>query len=88
MVDTTLWVDSDPMMLKRILDNFLANAFRYTAEGAVLLGCRRRRDSIKIQVLDTCIGIPADRNEAIFGEFFSAHNPARDRERGLDLAFP
>jgi signal transduction histidine kinase/CheY-like chemotaxis protein len=85
VVDSTLWVDSDPMMLKRILDNFLANAFRYTRQGTVLLGCRRRRGSIEIQVLDTGIGIPADQTEAIFGEFFQLHNPARDREKGLGL---
>jgi signal transduction histidine kinase/CheY-like chemotaxis protein len=85
VVETGLHVDSDPMMLKRILDNLLSNAFRYTTAGRVLLGCRRRGAAVEIQVWDTGPGIPADQQAAVFEEFVQLHNPARDRAQGLGL---
>lgn len=85
VVESDLYVDSDPMMLKRILNNLLSNAFRYTKEGRILLGCRRRGDTVEIQVLDTGPGIPADQQSKIFEEFVQLQNPARDRSQGLGL---
>ena len=51
-------VRSDPALLRRILQNFLANALRYTGRGRILLGCRRRGGEIAIEVWDTGPGIP------------------------------
>ncbi|WP_296385475.1 ATP-binding protein [Reyranella sp.] len=85
VVTSHAWVDSDPALLKRILDNFLSNALRYAPGGRVLIGCRRRGDSIEIQVVDTGPGIPADQLEAVFEEFTQLHNPHRDRQQGLGL---
>ncbi|WP_244513235.1 MULTISPECIES: hybrid sensor histidine kinase/response regulator [unclassified Ensifer] len=85
VVVTDVWVDTDPMMLKRILDNLLSNAFRYTQSGRVLIGCRRRGGSVEIQVWDTGVGIPEVDREAIFEEFVQLRNPARDRAQGLGL---
>jgi anti-sigma regulatory factor (Ser/Thr protein kinase) len=51
-------VHSDRQFLRRILQNFLSNALRYTRQGKVLLGCRRRGDTLVIEVLDTGPGIP------------------------------
>lgn len=48
VVGCGLRVDSDPMMLKRILDNLLSNAFRYTRQGRVLIGARRRGEAVEI----------------------------------------
>jgi two-component system, sensor histidine kinase len=67
-------VRSDPNMLRRILQNLLANALRYTAHGGVLVGVRRRGDYALVQVCDTGPGIPEDRREAIFQEFQRAHS--------------
>ncbi|WP_370601102.1 hybrid sensor histidine kinase/response regulator [Pseudomonas nitroreducens] len=80
-----LWVDSDPVLLKRLLDNLLANAFRYTRSGGVLLGCRRHGEEVEIQVLDTGIGIPSEQQEMVFEEFVQLHNAERDRKQGLGL---
>jgi signal transduction histidine kinase/CheY-like chemotaxis protein len=85
VAQTTVLVDTDPMMLKRILDNLLSNAFRYTRRGGVLLGCRRRGELVEIQVWDTGSGIPEDQREAVFEEFVQLQNPARDRTQGLGL---
>ncbi|WP_246208344.1 hybrid sensor histidine kinase/response regulator [Bradyrhizobium rifense] len=85
VVESQLQVDSDPMMLKRVLGNLLSNAFRYTISGGVLLGCRRRGAAVEIQIWDTGPGIPADQHAMIFEEFVQLQNPARDRTQGLGL---
>jgi CheY-like chemotaxis protein/two-component sensor histidine kinase len=78
-------VESDEVILYRILANLVDNALRYTARGGVLVGCRRRAEGLSIQVWDTGRGIPADQLEAIFLEFHQVGNPQRDREQGLGL---
>lgn len=80
-----LWIDSDPLLLRRVLDNLLANAFRYTSQGGVLLGCRRRDGELELQVLDSGEGIAEYEQEAVFEEFVQLHNPERDRKQGLGL---
>lgn len=80
-----LTVETDPMLLRRILNNLLSNSFRYTKEGAVLLGCRRRGNLVEIQVCDTGSGIPSDQQAMVFEEFVQLEKPARDRTQGLGL---
>lgn len=86
-VPSTLVVSTDPRLLIRILRNFLSNAIRYTNEGRVLVGCRRRGDTVTIQVWDTGIGIPEDRLSDVFKEFHQLHQKkARRAGVGLGLA--
>lgn len=75
---TRAWVRSDPQMLRRVLQNFLANAVRYTATGRVLLGVRRAGGALRVEVHDTGPGIAADQQRTIFEEF----------RRGDDVAGP
>ncbi|CUW41475.1 putative sensor-like histidine kinase [Magnetospirillum sp. XM-1] len=85
-VPTSLQVESDPVLLERLLRNLLVNAVRYTESGRVLIGCRRRGGRAVIQVLDTGIGIPADKMQAVFDDFVRLDNPAeRGGSRGLGL---
>ena len=69
MVPTRAWVHTDPQLLRRILQNFLANAVRYTARGGVLLGVRRRGDRMRVEVWDTGPGIVEAEQQRIFEEF-------------------
>ena len=78
-------VRSDAVILERIIANLVANAVRYTKRGKILVGCRRRNNAIEIQVWDTGIGIPHDRQTEIFQEFYQLENPERDRNKGLGL---
>lgn len=87
-------VDSDPAMLRRILQNLLSNALRYTRNGGVLLGLRLSpsRQRLRLLVCDTGPGIPEGEQARIFREFERLEHPqARDNKRqeaghGLGLA--
>jgi signal transduction histidine kinase len=76
---------SDVVLLERILRNLLSNAIRHTATGRVLVGCRHRGRMLRIDVLDTGPGIPADMLDAIFDEFYQIGNPARLHAEGHGL---
>jgi two-component system, chemotaxis family, CheB/CheR fusion protein len=80
-----LTVRSDPRLLEQILRNLLSNAVKYTAEGKILLGCRRHGEMLRIEVWDTGPGIPELELQAIFQEFHQLDNPARERSKGLGL---
>jgi signal transduction histidine kinase/ActR/RegA family two-component response regulator len=82
---TDLCIHTDPALLRRILQNFVSNARRYTREGGVLVGCRRRGDNIAIQVLDTGVGIAERDQKAVFEEFHRLSEGAERTKRGLGL---
>lgn len=80
-------VNTDPRLLRRSLQNLLANAVRYTERGRILLGCRRVAGAIRIEVWDTGIGIVPESMESIFKEFHRDAGPATaDGGLGLGLA--
>lgn len=74
--ETAVWVQTDPRMLQRILQNLISNAIRYTANGRVHVGVRRLDGKIRIEVHDTGIGIAAEQQQRIFDEFHRLHDPA------------
>jgi Na+/proline symporter/signal transduction histidine kinase/ActR/RegA family two-component response regulator len=82
---TSLIVHSDPALLRRILQNFISNARRYTRAGGVLVGCRRRNGEIAIQVIDTGVGIAESDQKAVFEEFHRLSDGAKRTKRGLGL---
>ncbi|WP_426687733.1 hybrid sensor histidine kinase/response regulator [Rhodanobacter ginsengiterrae] len=85
VVPTRLAVRSDPQLLRRILQNFLSNALRYTRHGSVLLGARRLGDEVRIEVWDSGPGIAAEQRERIFDEFQRLDQPSPWGEKGLGL---
>jgi len=76
---------SDPNLLERVLRNYISNAIRYTSSGGILMGAHRRGDALRIAIYDSGAGIPADKFDDIFKEFYQVGNPERDRTKGLGL---
>ncbi|WP_298442227.1 PAS domain-containing hybrid sensor histidine kinase/response regulator [uncultured Ferrimonas sp.] len=79
-------VDTDPNLLRRVVQNFLTNALRYTDRGTILLGCRRRQGQIEIQVWDSGCGIDEADMALIFAEFKQVDGPRSNNGLGLGLA--
>ncbi|MDA3914977.1 PAS domain-containing hybrid sensor histidine kinase/response regulator [Oleiagrimonas sp.] len=82
---TSLAVRSDMQLLRRILQNFISNALRYTRYGGVLMGARARGDCVRIEVWDTGPGISVEKRELIFNEFQRLQEPSPWGEKGLGL---
>jgi CheY-like chemotaxis protein len=80
-------VTSDAKLLRRVLQNFLTNAFRY-AKGPILLGVRRRNGQLSLEVWDRGPGIPEDKRQVIFEEFkrLDSHQTRAEKGLGLGLA--
>jgi len=85
-VSSSKIIYSDKQLLRRILQNFLSNAIRYTGQGGrVLLGCRILPGICRIEVWDTGIGVPNDKRAEIFLEFRRLRSTQMDAEEGLGL---
>jgi PAS domain S-box-containing protein len=78
-------VYSDPSLVEQILRNLLSNAIKYTRSGRVLLHCRHEDSRVRIEVLDTGIGIPADQIPYIYDEFYQVGVPTNSTRDGYGL---
>ncbi len=84
-VHSSLSVRSDRRLLRRLLQNFISNAIKYTPKGRVLIGARRRPDGrVRIEVWDTGLGIPEESRADVFREF-ARLEPAQRSAPGLGL---
>ncbi len=81
------WLQSDPVLLQRVLLNLVGNAVQYSRQGSVLVVCRPSRDAshVRIEVWDSGIGIAPEFHDRVFEEFFQLGNDERDRSKGLGL---
>lgn len=76
---------SDRYYVERILCNLVTNAVRYTVQGGVLIGCRRRGGAVRVEVWDSGIGIPPEAWQEVFEDYAQLGNPERNRDKGLGL---
>ena len=83
-VPCSLSIRSDRRLLRRLLQNLISNAIKYTPSGRVLVGARRRGDTLRLQVWDTGLGIPSPKQKLVFREFQRLDQGARIA-RGLGL---
>lgn len=84
VVPSSLKVRSDAQALRRLVQNLVSNAIKYTITGKVLVGVRLKGDNAVIEVYDTGIGIPASKAESVFKEFTRLEEGARAAQ-GLGL---
>ena len=84
-VPSRAWVRCDPHLLETVLRNLISNAIRYTPQGRILVGCRRRAKGVRIAVCDTGIGIEHKHLEAIFSAYYQVPAGQRGRSRGIGL---
>lgn len=83
---TQHWLNSDPVMIERILANLISNALRYTPVGGrILVAARGRGNEVQIEVRDNGVGIAPENQAAIFAEFYQVGNAAREQNMGLGL---
>ncbi|HEY5851045.1 MAG TPA: PAS-domain containing protein [Lysobacter sp.] len=86
-VASRAWAHTDPQLLRRVLQNFLANAVRYTERGGVVFGVRRDGDGLRIEVHDSGPGIAVSQQSAIFEEFRRGEDaPGQGLGLGLSIA--
>ncbi|HTJ63784.1 MAG TPA: GAF domain-containing sensor histidine kinase [Alphaproteobacteria bacterium] len=74
-------LETDEKLLSTILGNLVGNAIKYTQQGGVLVGVRRRADTIRVEVWDTGVGIP----EGARGKIFESFSQLDCRSEGLGL---
>ena len=80
-----LLVESDPVLLWRVILNLVSNAIHYTKRGGVLVGVRRRGEFCHLDVVDTGAGISECEQQRIFDEFYRGASSASGNRAGLGL---
>jgi signal transduction histidine kinase/CheY-like chemotaxis protein len=83
--ETTLAVEADAGFVELILRNLIINAIKYTEQGGMLIGVRKRNRHIVIEVWDTGIGLRPEHRQVIFEQFRQIQTPTPLKSRGLGL---
>jgi len=80
-----IYVNTDELLLERIVRNLLANAIKYTDSGKIEISVSGNNNKVTVNVRDTGRGVPDEEQEHIFEEFYQLSNPERDHTKGLGL---
>ena len=86
VVATSLFVRTDRRLLRRVLQNFVSNAVKYTRSGGILMGARRNGRYVTVSVFDTGPGIPEAKQALVFKEFQRLESNQTERGLGLGLS--
>ena len=91
--DVPTWLRGDPNRLRQVLVNLAGNAIKFTEQGEVVVAAQVAKDddngvTLMLTVADTGVGIPQERQEAIFESFTQADSTTTRRFGGTGLAWP
>jgi len=84
-IDQKMHVYTDQTILRRIIGNVLDNAVKFTEQGKIVIKGKVDKGWAKISIIDTGIGIPANKMDLVFEDFQQLDNPERNRDKGLGL---
>lgn len=79
------FVETDPILLSRILRNLIGNAIKYSKEGTINVIEKEYKNKVDIKIKDMGIGIPETEYKNIFNEYHQLANKKRDRREGIGL---
>lgn len=85
LVHSSLWVETDPALLGSIVQNLMSNAIKYAAGKRILIGVRRKGETLTVQVLDCGPGIKSELQEDVFNEFVRISDPNNKHIEGMGL---
>ncbi len=84
-VSSRVVIRTDRHLLETVVRNFISNAIRYTRQGRILVGCRRRPGEVEVCVSDTGIGIDPSKLKDIFQAYYQIEHDHQDRNTGMGL---
>lgn len=84
-VDTDIYVSGDWNRIIQIINNLLSNAVKFTQKGEIHFGYQEKEDFVEFYVIDSGIGIPAERAATIFRRFGKVNNFVQGTGLGLSL---
>ncbi|MDZ7683690.1 MAG: HAMP domain-containing sensor histidine kinase [Gammaproteobacteria bacterium] len=84
-VDDDCHVQTDKLLLERVIRNLLNNAVRYTEQGAICIECHPSEGGCRLAIVDSGIGIPAPEQHKIFSEFYQVSERTESAQQGLGL---
>lgn len=85
LVDSSLWVETDPNLLASMIQNLINNAIKYAPGESILVGCLLRGDVVSVCVIDQGRGIGTDERDLVFSEFYRAKRTNEQHVEGLGL---
>lgn len=86
IASTSVWVMTDPAILRRIMNNLISNAIKYTHKGGVSITCRIGTDHVMIRVRDSDVGMAPDKIRTIFSEYVRLNDASQEPGYGIGLA--
>lgn len=81
-----VWVQCDPGMLRRVINNLVSNAIKYTMKGSVGISCTSEKGTVKLKISDTGIGIPADQIDLAFKDYVRLEGANHEAGHGIGLS--
>ncbi|MBZ0215000.1 MAG: hybrid sensor histidine kinase/response regulator [Fimbriimonadaceae bacterium] len=85
MVNSSVWVETDPDLLASMVQNLINNAIKYAPSKPILVGCRRRGGVVSVCVIDQGQGVSTDQRDVIFSEFYRVQREDEQHVEGLGL---